>query len=258
MIKYDFTNKNVIVTGANSGLGKATALAFASAGANVAIGDVKACTEVVEEIEKYGVKSFSYELDVRNYDDFEKFVDKTVTEFGSLDILANIAGIGTMMPLIVMPVELINAIIDIDLKGTVYGCKAALKYMIPQKSGKIVNTSSIAAKVCTENSSCYAAAKAGVMSLTAALAREVAQYDINVNAILPGIVRTNMWEAQLQMVAGDDEEKKKEVFAAFTKDIPLARPQEAIDIANTILFLCTEEACNITAQHVAIDGGYTC
>ncbi|MEA4826479.1 MAG: SDR family oxidoreductase, partial [Clostridium sp.] len=206
----------------------------------------------------YGVKSFSYELDVRNYDEFEKFVDKTVDEFGSLDILVNIAGIGTMMPLTVMPVDLINAIIDIDLKGTVYGCKAAFKYMIPQKSGKIVNTSSIAAKACTENSSCYAAAKAGVISLTAALAREVAQHDINVNAVLPGIVRTNMWESQLQMVAGDDEEKKKEVFASFTKGIPLARPQETIDIANTILFLCTDEACNITAQHVAIDGGYTC
>jgi NAD(P)-dependent dehydrogenase (short-subunit alcohol dehydrogenase family) len=129
--------------------------------------------------------------------------------------------------------------------------------MQKQHYGKIVNMSSIAAKLGGANAAVYSATKAGVLELTACLAREYAQYNININCVLPGIIRTPLWENMLNEMTNNDESKKDEVFASFTKDIPLGKPQEPIDIANAVLFLCTEEANNITAQNLGVDGGQT-
>jgi NAD(P)-dependent dehydrogenase (short-subunit alcohol dehydrogenase family) len=259
MIKYDFENKNVIVTGAGKGLGKCIAEEFAKAGANVIIADLNSddAKNVSNELSKYGTKILPYTIDVSKYDEFEKMINFVVNELGNIDILVNNAGICVSLPIVDMDVNISDKMVDINLNGTIYGCKAVLPQMQKQHYGKIVNMSSIAAKLGGANAAVYSATKAGVLELTACLAREYAQYNININCILPGIIRTPLWENMLNQMTNNDESKKDEVFASFTKDIPLGKPQEPIDIANAVLFLCTEEANNITAQNLGVDGGQT-
>jgi len=260
MIEIKMNDKVVIVTGAASGLGKAIALRFAEAGADVAVADIniKNALKTAEEIRSMGRKAMAFQIDTSDSEAFDRLINDATENFGGLDFMVNCAGIGIMKPILEFSSKEINQLIDIDLKGTIYGCKAALAYMIPRKSGRIVNLSSIAAKMATPASSVYAAAKAGVMALTAALGREAAESNININAICPGIVRTDMWEKQLNAMAGENNaEGKAKIFESFTNMIPLKRPQEPEDIANMALFLCSDLAKNITAQSFAVDGGAT-
>lgn len=259
MININMEGKAAIVTGSASGLGKAIALQFAQAGADVAIADLnmEKAEQTAELIRTMGQKAFAFQMDTRVYESFTTLIDTAAEKFGKLDFMVNNAGIGIMKPIGAFTKDEIDRVIDIDLKGTIYGCKAALAYMMPRKTGKIVNLSSIAAKMATPGSSIYAAAKSGVMALTAALAREAAEANININAICPGVVRTEMWEKQLEAMAGDNEAEKEKIFASFTDFIPLKRPQEPEDIANLAVFLCSDLADNITAQSFAVDGGAT-
>ncbi|EXG86135.1 dehydrogenase of unknown specificity, short-chain alcohol dehydrogenase like [Clostridium sp. ASBs410] len=260
MIEINMNGKVAIVTGSASGLGKAIALRFAQAGADVAVADINIenALKTAEEIKSLGRKSIAFQIDTRDSESFSKLIDATTENLGGLDFMINNAGIGIMKPILEFSSNEIDLVIDIDLKGTIYGCKAALAYMMPRKTGRIVNLSSIAAKMATPASSVYAAAKAGVMALTAALAREAADSNININAICPGVVRTEMWEKQLNAMAEDNsEEAKAKIFASFTDMIPLKRPQEPDDIANMAIFLCSDLANNITAQSFAVDGGAT-
>ncbi len=220
--------------------------------------NIENALKTAEEIKSLGRKSIAFQIDTRDSESFNKLIDATTENLGGLDFMINNAGIGIMKPILEFSSNEIDLVIDIDLKGTIYGCKAALAYMMPRKTGRIVNLSSIAAKMATPASSVYAAAKAGVMALTAALAREAADSNININAICPGVVRTEMWEKQLNAMAEDNnEEAKAKIFASFTDMIPLKRPQEPDDIANMALFLCSDLANNITAQSFAVDGGAT-
>ncbi|WP_379392527.1 SDR family NAD(P)-dependent oxidoreductase [Paenibacillus lentus] len=260
MIDINMNGKVAIVTGAASGLGKAIALRFAQAGADVVVADINisSALETAEEIKSLCRKAITFQIDTRDSESFSKLIDTTTDNLGGLDFMINNAGIGIMKPIHEYSTDEIDRLIDINLKGTIYGCKAALAYMMPRNSGRIVNLSSIAAKMATPASSVYASAKAGVMALTAALAREAASSNININAICPGVVRTDMWEKQLNEMAGNgNEEEKAKIFASFTDMIPLKRPQEPVDIANMAVFLCSDLANNITAQSFAVDGGST-
>ena len=259
MIKFDFENKNVIVTGASMGLGKAIAKEFAKAKANVVIADLneEEALKTKAELEVYGTKILTYTMDVSNYEAFEGLVDTTLKELGSIDILVNNAGIFVTEPLVDMNVNTIDKMIKVNINGTVYGCKAVLPVMQKQQAGRIINMSSIAAKLGGAGAAVYSLTKAAVLELTACLAREYAKDHININTVLPGIIRTPLWEHALDELAKEDPSKKDEVFATFTKDIPLGRPQEPEDIAYAVLFLCSEEASNITAQNLAVDGGHT-
>ena len=144
-----------------------------------------------------------------------------------------------------------------NLNGTFYFCKCVLPIMKKQRYGKVVNLSSIAAKLGSANASVYSATKAGVLELTACLAREYAEYDVNINCVLPGIIRTPLWNQMLVEMTEENHANKDAVFKSYTDTIPMKRPQEPVDIANAILFLCTDEASNITAQNLGIDGGQT-
>jgi len=260
MLQIDLFGKNAIVTGAANGLSRSIALSFAKAGANVIVADFdfEGAKKVAGEIETMGKKSLAYKIDVSNYKDFEELMTETEKQFGSIEILINGAGIGAMFPLQDFEVNLVERIIDIDLKGTIWGCKAVLPYMLAQKYGKIVNISSVAARLLTPGTTAYGAAKAGVIALTTAVAREVAADNININSVLPGIIRTNMWQQTLKEWAPGDAEKQNALFKEFcSANIPMQRPQDPEDIANMVLFLCSEAAKNITGQYIAVDGGAT-
>lgn len=259
MITYDFQDKVAIVTGASMGIGKAIAEAFAKAHANVVIADINIdeANKTKEELSKYNTTILTYQLDVSNYDEFANMISDVKKQMGHIDILVNNAGICESVSLVDMQQSTIDRMIKINLNGTVYGCKAVLPVMVEQKYGKIVNMSSVAAKLGSPNSAVYSITKAGVLELTACLAREYAKDNININCVLPGIIRTPLWENMLDELTNNESQKKDAVFAEFTKDIPLGRPQETKDIANAVLFLCCDEANNITAQNLGVDGGQT-
>lgn len=259
MICMELKGKVAIVTGAASGLGKAIALRLAEAGASVAAADInyEGAATVAGQIDKMGAGSKAYRVDTTEAEMVSAMVDAVVKDFGRLDIMVNNAGIGILKPILDFTQEDIDRLIDIDLKGVIYGTRAALKHMIPQKEGKVVNMSSVAAKLGTPMGSVYAAAKAGVIALTNSLAREVAECNININSLCPGIIRTNMWETQLKLMTNNDEkEVRDQVFKEFSAgQIPLKRPQEPEDIANMVVFLCSDLGQNITGQTINIDGG---
>lgn len=259
MINYDFKDKNVIVTGASMGLGYAIALEFVKAKANVIIADINIdeALKAKEKLESYGTKVEAYKIDVSKYNEFVDLTNYVVNKFGSIDILVNNAGIFIAEMFNDMETSKMDKLISVNLNGTVYGCRAVLPIMKQKHYGKVVNISSIAAKLGGAGAAIYSATKAGVLELTACLAREYARDNININCVLPGIIRTPLWEKALDEMTNGDVSKKDSVFANFTKDIPMGRPQEPADIAKAVLFLCSEDANNITAQNLGVDGGHT-
>lgn len=259
MLGIKLTGKVAIVTGGASGLGRETSLKLAEAGASVVVSDIniEAATEVTEQIKKMGQKSIAVKTNVVKSEDLSNLIDVTVKELGKLDIMVNCAGIGFLKPIVECTQDEIDKVLDIDLKGVIYGSREALKYMIPKKEGKIINFSSIAAKNAAPGTSIYGAAKSGVISFSKAIAREVARDNINVNVICPGIIKTPMWKNELKKISNNAElEVQNKIFNDLVeKEIPLNRPQEPKDIANLVVFLCSDLAKNITAQDINVDGG---
>lgn len=258
-MNFDFKNKNVIVTGGGSGLGRECALLFAKSGANVLVADLlkERCDKVAAEVEKFGVKAVSYQLDVTKYKQVSAMYAKAVKTFGTVDIVVNSAGVCLTADITDQSLEDIDKSIDVNIKGTLYSCREALAIMRPKKYGKIVNMSSIAAKACLGGFSVYSATKAAVLAATACLGREAALDNVTVNCICPGIIKTSMWEEILDQLAGSDKKKRDQVWKEWTKGTPNGKPQDPIDIAVMTAFLCTEEARYITSQNIGVDGGYT-
>jgi len=258
-MEFNFKGKKALVTGGGSGLGRECALLFAKSGADVLIADLKPerCDKVAEEVKALGVNTISYPLDVTNYKEVEEMYKKIVEEWGTVDFVVNSAGVCLTEELTTQSLENIDLSIDVNIKGTVYSCREALKIMREKKYGKIINMSSIAAKACLGGFSVYSATKSAVLALTASLGREAALDNVTVNCICPGIIKTSMWEEILDQLAGDNQEERDRVWAEWTKGTPNGKPQEPIDIANMTAFLCTEEARYITSQNIGVDGGYT-
>ena len=258
-MEFNFRGKKALVTGGGSGLGKECALLFAKSGADVLIADLKKerCDEVAEEVRKLGVNAISYQVDVTDYKQVEAMYKTIVENWGTVDFVVNSAGVCLTEDLTTQSVENIDLSIDVNIKGTVYSCREALAIMRPNKYGKIVNMSSIAAKACLGGFSVYSATKSAVLALTASLGREAALDNVTVNCICPGIIKTSMWEEILDQLAGDDQEERDRVWAEWNKGTPNGKPQDPIDIANMTAFLCSEEARYITSQNIGVDGGYT-
>lgn len=256
---FNFKGKKALVTGGGSGLGRECAILFAKAGADVLIADLKPerCEEVAEEVRKYGREAISYPLDVTNYEEVAAMYKRIVNEWGTVDFVVNSAGVCLTEDLTTQSLENIDLSIDVNIKGTIYSCKEALAIMRPNKYGKIINMSSIAAKACLGGFSVYSATKAAVLAATACLGREAALDNVTVNCICPGIIKTSMWEEILDQLAGDDQAERDRVWAEWNKGTPNGKPQDPIDIANMVAFLCSEEARYVTAQNIGVDGGYT-
>lgn len=239
--------KIALVTGASRGIGRAVALALAEAGADVALnyaGNTQAAEEVAEEIKKMGRKTLLLKSDVANGTSVNEMIDTVIAEFGRLDILVNNAGITRDGLLMRMKEEDWDAVLDTNLKGVFNCTKAAIKYMMKQKSGKIVNISSVVGLTGNAGQANYAAAKAGCIGFTKSIAKEVASRGINVNAVAPGLIATDMTNVLSEKVVEE-----------MTSGIPLKRAGLPLDVAKAVLFLVSDDAAYITGQTINVDGG---
>ena len=258
-MEFNFAGKKALVTGGGSGLGKECALLFAKSGADVLIADLKLerCEEVANEVRAIGRRAIAYQVDVSDYSQVESMYRKIVEEWGTVDFVVNSAGVCLTEELTMQTVKDIDLSIDVNIKGTIYSCREALAIMRQKKYGKIINMSSIAAKACLGGFSVYSATKSAVLAATASLGRETALDNVTVNCICPGIIKTSMWEEILDQLAGDNQAERDKVWAEWTAGTPNGKPQDPIDIANMVAFLCSEEARYITSQNIGVDGGYT-
>ncbi len=238
--------KVAVITGGARGIGKSIAEALAREGADCAICDVNPEDLAVcaADIEALGVKSLSCQLDVSSLTQCEETVNKIIDKLGKIDILINNAGITRDGLLLRMKEQDWDQVIAVNLKGTFNCTKAALKTMLKQKSGKIVNVASIIGIMGNAGQANYAASKAGIIGLTKSTAKEVASRNITVNAIAPGFIETRMTEVLPESVRNE-----------MLKQIPLARFGSPEDVARLVLFLSSDESSYITGQVVQIDGG---
>lgn len=252
---FSLEGKTAVVTGAAMGIGKAVALAFAEAGANVAVADVneKRGMEAVEEIKACGVDSVFCALDVRNHGQIDAMTKMVLERYGKIDILMNNAGIGRPGPSVDVTGQDWQDVIDINLSGVFFVSQAVGKIMIRQGYGNIINTASMSAFIANYKSdqASYYASKAGVVMLTKALAAEWAPYGIRVNGIAPGITLTDQTNWMFR-----DPEKKE-----FVKEImdwtPLGRPAEASELGGACVYLASDASSYMTGHIMVIDGGHT-
>lgn len=236
-----------LVTGASRGIGRAIALRLAAEGAAVALnfaGNVAAAEAVRKEIESAGGKAILVPADVADETAATEMVEKTVEAFGAIDILVNNAGITRDGLLLRMKEEDWDAVLNTNLKGVFHCSKAAAKFMMKKRYGRIVNLASVVGLVGNSCQANYAAAKAGVIGFTKALAKELAGRGITANAIAPGFIRSDMTDVL--------PDKVKETMLA---GIPLGRAGEPEDVAKAALFLASDQAAYITGQVLTVDGG---
>jgi NAD(P)-dependent dehydrogenase (short-subunit alcohol dehydrogenase family) len=250
-MNISFENKVALVTGAGSGLGWATAKAFAESGAAVVLADwnEKSARSAAEELTAKGHKAFAMGCDVSEDSQVEAMVAKTVATFGRLDAAYNNAGIQNVLEEAADQTrEDFDRVTGINLRG-VWSCmKFELQQMRKQGSGAIVNCSSIGGLVGGAERGIYHAAKHGVLGLTKSAALEYAAKGIRINAVCPGLIWTPMAD---QMVASG----QGEALNAMTKTIPMGRPGRADEIADAVLWLCSQAASYVTGQSISVDGG---
>ncbi len=241
-----FDGKNVIVTGASSGIGKAIAFKFATEGAFVALvsRSEEKLRENVENIKQAGGKAVFYTADVRDFDRVQEIVKDFHKNVGSIDILVNNAGATRDKFLIQMKEEDFTEIIDINLKGTFNFSKAVSRIMLRQKSGVIINISSVVGITGNPGQANYAASKAGIIAFTKSLAKELGSRNIRVIAVAPGFVET-------AMTSGLPEEVKE----TYLQSIAVRRFGTPEDIANVVKFLASPDAGYISGQVIVVDGG---
>jgi NAD(P)-dependent dehydrogenase (short-subunit alcohol dehydrogenase family) len=262
-----------MVTGGASGMGKAMALAFAGAGADVAIGSLlaggsRAEGEVVylpgqnelddarAEIEAQGVKCLAMPLDVTSNSSVDAFCDATVGTFGKVDILANAAGITAEQTVVDHPDALWHKVLDVNLSGTYRCIKRVLPGMIERKWGRIINIASTAARVGAVTSGAYCASKAGVVGLTRCVALEGAPHGVTCNAISPTWVDTSFGRDWMTGIAEGQESRSGEAYIAEVKAAnPQGRLIEPSEVAALALYLCRDEALGMTMQDLTLSAG---
>jgi NAD(P)-dependent dehydrogenase (short-subunit alcohol dehydrogenase family) len=251
-----FDGRAVIVTGAGSGIGRATALAFAAEGARVIASDVTAdrVEDTVRSIaDAGGSKALAVQADVRDARQVESLVQRAIDDFGRLDVLVNNAGVeGVLAPTAEAPEEAFDSVIAINLKGVWLGMRYAIPRMVEAGGGAIVNVASILGTVGMATAAAYTASKHGVVGLTKAAALEYSSLGIRVNAVGPGFIETPM-VMERGVKAGSDEQ----AYAQLVGLHPIGRLGTSEEIAAAILWLASDDASFVTGHTLIADGGYT-
>lgn len=247
-----------LVTGAGRGIGAATAEALAEAGAAVVAVDIDdaAAERTAEAARAHGVRALALPVDVGDVAAIRSMIDEVVTAFDRLDILVNNAGVTRRADIMDLTEADWDRIHRVNAKGVFFCLQTAARVMIPQRSGRIVNIASIAGKgYAGTSNAAYAASKGAVISLTRTAAQQLAKHDINVNAICPGVTRTELSDANLRVRAEQEGVSLEAMAARRAAAIPLGRACEPSDIAAMAVFLASPGARNITGQSYNVDGG---
>lgn len=249
---FDLKGEKAIVTGGGQGLGKEMALALAEAGADVAVVQrrVEIAEQTAEEIRKLGRESIAMKVDVSKAADVQNMVEVTKDRFGKIDILINNAGIAQAVPALAMTEEEWDRMIDIHLKGTFLCSQMVGREMVKQKKGSIINISSMSAFIVNrpQEHAHYNTAKAAISHLTKNLAVEWAKYNIRVNAIAPGYIKTPMTAAASDTKIADE----------WLSLSPMGRLGEPYELKGLALFLASKASSFVTGSVILVDGGYTC
>lgn len=247
MCEKKLLDKVAIITGGAQGIGKEISLKLASEGASCVIVDVdlQKANETSQEISSlYSVETLVFKVDVSITAEVQGCVDKVYEKFKRIDILVNNAGITKDNLILKMTEEEWDKVLDVNLKGAFNFIKAVSKYMIKQKSGRIINVASVVGLMGNPGQANYSASKGGLIALTKTLAKELASRNILVNAVAPGYIKTRMTDAL------SEEQRKK-----LQEYIPLNRLGDPKDVANAVWFLCIEESSYITGQVISVNGG---
>ena len=247
--KFNMSGKVACVTGAGQGLGKISAIGLAEAGADIVIADInmESAQKAVDEITALGVKSIAVETDVASQDSVNALMEKIVSEFGTIDVMFNNAGIAEGGNAEEMSLEVWKRTIDVNLTGVFICAQAAGKIMIEKKKGSIINMASMSGKIIndTHNVCNYHAAKNGVVALTRAMAVEWAPRNVRVNAISPGYHKSEM---AMQF---------ESLFEQWIPNIPMGRLAEVEEMQGLVLFLASDASTYMTGADLITDGGYT-
>jgi NAD(P)-dependent dehydrogenase (short-subunit alcohol dehydrogenase family) len=245
------SGKVSIVTGAGSGIGRATALRFAEEGARVTCVDInaEAATDTAKEI---GEGAVATQADVAVPDQVQAYTDETVERWGKLDVVFNNAGVNLPGVFHEQSDEVIDRTLGVNIKGVMFGCRAAIPHMLQGGGGSIINTSSVNGLVAEPFLSVYAASKGAVIMLSKGIALDYVKQGIRCNAIAPGWVDTPINYAHAEMLGGLDK-----VYASIDDFQPIGRPGEPREIANCALFLASDEASFVTGSVLVADGAMT-
>lgn len=241
----NFSGKTIVVTGAASGIGLATAEAFTNTGGRVILADLNA-DKAGEEAKRIGNGAIAIPLDVSKDDSIAAFANDALKQVGEIHVLANIAGWGKVQPFIENDVAFWDSVVDINFLGPVKLIRALLPGMMERRSGTIVNVSSDAGRVGSLGEAVYSGAKSGIIGFSKGLAREMARYSINVNCVCPGPTDTPLFARV--------PDKFKD---AFIRSIPMRRLAKPAEIAHAVMFFASDEAGYITGQVLSVSGGLT-
>lgn len=270
-MKLRLSGKVAIVTGAGQGIGKAVALRLACEGADIVVAEINRETAVAtaREIQALGRQAFAHAMDIGCPSEIACLVEYVAGVFGHIDILVNVAGIAKTQSFLEMTEEDWDRVVDTNLKGTVFCMQAVGRQMIRQvppeiaaqgragrSFGKIVNFSSISGRHGRSVQMAYAASKAAIISATQSAALAFSPYNINVNAVCPGVVPTPMWEQIDRDRSRLMGAKPGEALKAFIDKVPLLRAGRPEDVAGAVAFLCSADADYITGQTLNVDGGF--
>ena len=240
-------DKNVVITGASRGIGKSILELFVKNGANVAfsyIGDLSQVKSIEKDFSNHNQKVVSYMSDASNFEQSQKLIDDVVNDFGSVDVLINNAGITIDNLLMRMSEQDFNKVIDVNLKSVFNTTKAILKTMLRQRSGSIINMSSVVGVKGNAGQSNYSASKAGMIGFTKSMALELGSRNIRCNCIAPGFIETEM-----------TEQLSDNVVQSWRDSIPLKRGGSTNDVANVALFLASDLSTYVTGQVINVCGG---